>query len=405
MVQPESYRASAKTASFGEHGGASRGSFGTTNPHMTRGGSHSASSSASEANAPSGHRPVHRSESARTAAVEAEPEADVDIVENTGRWTMEEHNMFLDGLKVHGKGWKQIAQMIKTRTVVQIRTHAQKYFQKLSKAQQNGNHTEVTMDTRSGPATSTSTLPIAVQPAPHQKKKKKTTSKRKAAANNTAVSMNAINAMNAAIANQAKSTVTVKVLPPASASSGASTTTKRVKVAPLELEKVPRSLAAGHPSPSPNSVMEPSLNFPSAVPHNYYAHEGDVENLLVGAEDNLDWFGEAGDGMVGATSVSSMASMIDSSDMSSCSSDFSGNSSDSEKAMDSVDEFLEEPPTKRRHVAASTGAPKEADRSGFRESADGFDLMDQSMFDHVTFDEDAFVSALLVEGENSGVWS
>ena len=85
-----------------------------------------------------------------------------------------------------------------------------------------------------------------------------------------------------------------------------------------------------------------SLNFPSAMPHNYYAHEGDVENLLVGAEDNLDWFGEAGDSMVGATSVSSMASMIDSSDMSSCSSDFSGNSSDSEKAMDSVDEFLEE---------------------------------------------------------------
>ena len=66
---------------------------------------------------------------------------------------------------------------------------------------------------------------------------------------------------------------------------------------------------------------------------------------------------------------------------------------------------LTQPPTKRRHVAASTGAPKEADRSGFRESADGFDLMDQSMFDHVTFDEDAFVSALLVEGENSGVWS
>ena len=68
-----------------------------------------------------------------------------------GRWTMEEHNMFLEGLKLHGKGWKQIAQMIRTRTVVQIRTHAQKYFQKLAKAQQNGNLTgEVTMDTRGG---------------------------------------------------------------------------------------------------------------------------------------------------------------------------------------------------------------------------------------------------------------
>ena len=46
--------------------------------------------------------------------------------------------------------------MIQSRTVVQIRTHAQKYFQKLAKAQQNGTlHGEgVTMDTRGGPAVS-----------------------------------------------------------------------------------------------------------------------------------------------------------------------------------------------------------------------------------------------------------
>ena len=69
---------------------------------------------------------------------------------------MEEHRIFLEGLKLHGKGWKQIAMMIQSRTVVQIRTHAQKYFQKLAKAQQNGTlHGEgVTMDTRSGPAMS-----------------------------------------------------------------------------------------------------------------------------------------------------------------------------------------------------------------------------------------------------------
>jgi len=41
--------------------------------------------------------------------------------------------MFLQGLKEHGKGWKEIAELVKTRTVVQIRTHAQKYFLKLSK--------------------------------------------------------------------------------------------------------------------------------------------------------------------------------------------------------------------------------------------------------------------------------
>lgn len=53
--------------------------------------------------------------------------------ENTGRWQAEEHEVFLKGLNEHGKQWKKIAVMIKTRSVVQVRTHAQKYFQKLLK--------------------------------------------------------------------------------------------------------------------------------------------------------------------------------------------------------------------------------------------------------------------------------
>ena len=53
--------------------------------------------------------------------------------ENTGRWQAEEHEIFLKGLNEHGKQWKKIAVMIKTRSVVQVRTHAQKYFQKLLK--------------------------------------------------------------------------------------------------------------------------------------------------------------------------------------------------------------------------------------------------------------------------------
>lgn len=51
----------------------------------------------------------------------------------TGRWTKDEHEKFLDGIRIYGKEWKKIASMIDTRTVVQIRTHAQKYFQKLAK--------------------------------------------------------------------------------------------------------------------------------------------------------------------------------------------------------------------------------------------------------------------------------
>jgi len=68
--------------------------------------------------------------------------------ENTGRWTAEEHRLFLQGLEQFGKGWKKIAGLIQSRTVVQIRTHAQKYFQKLAKARQNGEEGDVTMEGR-----------------------------------------------------------------------------------------------------------------------------------------------------------------------------------------------------------------------------------------------------------------
>ena len=60
--------------------------------------------------------------------------ADSSVQESTGRWTREEHLAFVKGLELYGKGWKKIASLIKTRTVVQIRTHAQKYFLKLTKS-------------------------------------------------------------------------------------------------------------------------------------------------------------------------------------------------------------------------------------------------------------------------------
>jgi len=81
--------------------------------------------------------------------------------ENTGRWTAEEHRLFLQGLELHGKGWKKIASLIKSRTVVQIRTHAQKYFQKLAKARQNGEEGEIAMDSRGGAASVTAVSPAA----------------------------------------------------------------------------------------------------------------------------------------------------------------------------------------------------------------------------------------------------
>ena len=59
-----------------------------------------------------------------------------DTTERTGRWSPGEHALFLEGLKLHGRLWRKIASMIKTRSIVQIRTHAQNYFLK----QQNGSN-------------------------------------------------------------------------------------------------------------------------------------------------------------------------------------------------------------------------------------------------------------------------
>lgn len=52
---------------------------------------------------------------------------------STGRWTYEEHQAFLEGLKVFGREWKKVATRIPTRTSAQIRSHAQKYFSKLAR--------------------------------------------------------------------------------------------------------------------------------------------------------------------------------------------------------------------------------------------------------------------------------
>jgi SHAQKYF class myb-like DNA-binding protein len=51
----------------------------------------------------------------------------------TGRWTKEEHQRFIEGIKKYGKNWKQVEDHVGTRSGAQIRSHAQKFFIRLER--------------------------------------------------------------------------------------------------------------------------------------------------------------------------------------------------------------------------------------------------------------------------------
>ena len=50
---------------------------------------------------------------------------------NEGRWTREEHDKFLDGIVQYGANWKKVKTLISTLTIIQVRSHAQKFYMKL----------------------------------------------------------------------------------------------------------------------------------------------------------------------------------------------------------------------------------------------------------------------------------
>ncbi|EYU19585.1 hypothetical protein ABFS82_06G106300 [Erythranthe guttata] len=59
------------------------------------------------------------------------------ITKSRESWTEPEHDKFLEALQLFDRDWKKIEAFVGSKTVIQIRSHAQKYFMK---AQKSGNN-------------------------------------------------------------------------------------------------------------------------------------------------------------------------------------------------------------------------------------------------------------------------
>ena len=49
------------------------------------------------------------------------------MTEHTGRWTEQEHALFIQAVALYGRKWIKVAEHVGTRTTIQVRSHAQKF--------------------------------------------------------------------------------------------------------------------------------------------------------------------------------------------------------------------------------------------------------------------------------------
>lgn len=61
------------------------------------------------------------------------PDSQAQTNYNKGRWTPDEKKKFDEALNLFGKDWAKIHKYISTRTLIQVRSHAQKYFRRSEK--------------------------------------------------------------------------------------------------------------------------------------------------------------------------------------------------------------------------------------------------------------------------------
>ncbi|CAN1265766.1 Protein REVEILLE 7 [Linum perenne] len=65
------------------------------------------------------------------------------ITKQREKWTDEEHQKFLEALKLYGRGWRKIQEHVATKTAVQIRSHAQKFFSKVVRETTGGSENSI----------------------------------------------------------------------------------------------------------------------------------------------------------------------------------------------------------------------------------------------------------------------